>query len=72
MAKKPVPAPVQAQDTTVDLLVIGSGTGLGLSTSFNIVRRHGGTMRVESTPGRGTTFRVHLPHLREAIGGGAA
>ncbi|MCK8669573.1 3-ketosteroid-delta-1-dehydrogenase [Rhodococcus sp. HM1] len=28
MAKKPVPAPVQAQDTTVDLLVIGSGTGL--------------------------------------------
>jgi PAS domain S-box-containing protein len=48
---------------------VGSGTGLGLSTSFNIVRRHGGTMRVESTLGRGTTFRVHLPHLREELGG---
>jgi PAS domain S-box-containing protein len=47
---------------------VGSGTGLGLSTSFNIVRRHGGTMSVESTHGRGTTFRVHLPLLREAIG----
>jgi signal transduction histidine kinase len=47
---------------------VGVGTGLGLSTSFNIVRRHGGTLRVESWPGRGTTFRIHLPLLREEIG----
>jgi PAS domain S-box-containing protein len=47
---------------------VGAGTGLGLSTSFNIVRRHGGTMRVESVLGRGTTFRIHLPLLREEIG----
>jgi PAS domain S-box-containing protein len=47
---------------------VGAGTGLGLSTSFNIVRRHGGTMRVESALGRGTTFRIHLPLLREEIG----
>jgi two-component system NtrC family sensor kinase len=40
---------------------IGSGTGLGLSTSFNIVRRHGGTLSVESHPGEGTTFHVFLP-----------
>jgi PAS domain S-box-containing protein len=40
---------------------VGVGTGLGLSTSFNIVRRHGGTIRVESVVGRGTTFEVLLP-----------
>jgi PAS domain S-box-containing protein len=47
---------------------VGAGTGLGLSTSFNIIRRHGGTMRVESVLGRGTTFRIHLPLLAEEIG----
>jgi signal transduction histidine kinase len=40
---------------------VGVGTGLGLSTSFSIVRRHGGTIRVESIEGRGTTFEVLLP-----------
>jgi len=40
---------------------VGSGTGLGLSTSFNIVKRHGGRLTVESKPGAGTTFRVYLP-----------
>jgi len=47
---------------------VGAGTGLGLSTSFNIVRRHGGTMRVESALGRGTTFRIQLPLLGDEIG----
>jgi signal transduction histidine kinase len=47
---------------------VGNGTGLGLSTSFNIVRRHGGTMRVESVLGRGTTFRIQLPLLGDEIG----
>jgi PAS domain S-box-containing protein len=47
---------------------VGAGTGLGLSTSFNIVRRHGGTMHVESALGRGTTFRIQLPLLGDEIG----
>jgi two-component system NtrC family sensor kinase len=40
---------------------VGAGTGLGLSTSYSIVQRHGGAIRVESTPGRGTSFLVLLP-----------
>lgn len=40
---------------------VGEGTGLGLSTSFNIVRRHGGRVSVESREGEGTRFRVWLP-----------
>ena len=41
---------------------VGQGTGLGLSVSyFIVVDQHKGTMEVESTPGRGTMFRVILP-----------
>jgi CheY-like chemotaxis protein len=38
-----------------------AGMGLGLSVSYGIVRRHEGTVEVESEVGRGTTFRVKLP-----------
>ena len=39
----------------------GEGTGLGLYFSYEIVRMHGGELRVESRPGGGTTFEVRLP-----------
>ena len=37
------------------------GTGLGLSVSWTIIQRHGGTITVESEPGVGTCFRVRMP-----------
>ena len=40
----------------------GRGTGLGLSVSYTIIKNFGGTLRVDSAPGRGSTFTIELPY----------
>jgi len=44
---------------------VGQGTGLGLSLSFSIVQKHHGVIRVRSTPGEGSAFRVWIPLMAE-------
>ena len=39
----------------------GEGTGLGMTMVYSLVQQHGGTIAVESTPGRGTTVRILFP-----------
>ena len=44
-----------------------AGTGMGLAVSFGIIRRHDGSIEVESEPGRGTTFKISLPTVTPTV-----
>jgi signal transduction histidine kinase len=43
----------------------GQGTGLGLSLSYDIIKAHGGELKVETKEGEGTTFIIHIPTIKE-------
>jgi len=44
---------------------VGKGTGLGLSIAYDIVKKHKGDISVQSEAGKGTTFTVRIPVVRE-------
>jgi PAS domain S-box-containing protein len=46
---------------------VGKGTGLGLSQVYGMARQGGGTVRLESRPGAGTTVRILLPLADDAV-----
>jgi two-component system, cell cycle sensor histidine kinase and response regulator CckA len=45
----------------------GNSKGLGLPIAYRIIKEHGGSMKVESTPGQGTAVTVYLPLTRPEI-----
>jgi signal transduction histidine kinase len=47
--------------------VAKKGTGLGLSVTYGIVQEHGGSIEVESEPGRGTVFHLDFPLVRRTV-----
>jgi two-component system cell cycle sensor histidine kinase/response regulator CckA len=51
---------------------VGSGTGMGMAMVYGIIKSHGGYITCYSEPGRGTTFNLYLPKVKELQKGAAA
>lgn len=47
--------------SSTDTSILNQGTGIGLSITKEFIKLHGGTISVESEPGKGTTFNIHIP-----------
>ncbi len=61
-----IPREIQAKVFDPFFTTKGEGSGLGLSTVHSIVKRHGGQLTLESSPGNGTTFTLFLPAAEES------
>ena len=46
---------------------VGKGSGLGLSSTYGIIRQHGGWIDIYTERGKGTTFKIYLPVAKEEI-----
>jgi len=46
---------------------VGKGTGLGLASSYGIIRNHGGIIDVKSEKGKGSTFDIYLPAVESKV-----
>jgi PAS domain S-box-containing protein len=46
---------------------VGAGTGLGLAFVDGVIRHGGGTVTVDTEPGRGTTFSIYLPRVHDVV-----
>lgn len=68
--------PEEARDKIFEVFYSsrGGGTGLGLPIARQIIERHGGTIEIDSTVGKGATFRIRLPrrHARAGAAPGRA
>ena len=47
--------------------MVGEGTGLGLSLTYNIIQEHGGSITVNSSPGNGCRFDIILPGFDQSM-----